>query len=94
MEMRAQGGWSLVSQFGRLAQCLPWEGEGQVPNGEERTLSGGPQTILLCQHWLSTGSCPEVLFDSDTKGSRVKSIGGAFLAISKKSHSFAGFVLS
>lgn len=47
MEMKAKGGifyhllyWSFVSQFSlRLIQCLPWEGEGQVPNGEG-TFSG------------------------------------------------------
>lgn len=47
-------GWSFVSQFGlRLVQCLPWEGEGQVPDGEEGALSGEPQAILFYQNDFS-----------------------------------------
>ena len=87
-------GWSFVSQFGlRLVQCLPWEGEGQISNGEEGRRCGGPQTIILCRHGLFIGSCPEALFKSNTKESKVK-YSAVLLIVSKSSCSFPGFVLS
>lgn len=70
----------------RLKLCVPvWPQAGSVPalrrrransknssNGEEGTHCGGPQTILLCQHWLFIGSCPEALFEWNTTESEVQ----------------------